>query len=190
MLSLLLAAHSVTWDAQPFWVDFSNFDLFPFFKQFEVHLLTGSVEETVGASGLFQAHCVNSSADYKLSISCITHESGATYNESRFNVSASINGTAHDGIMQLQTTVATGKISSGNIELYTAPPLPRTPGAALVYGPVPPPPPPPPPSCATSYDEAACHAVGSCEWCESDDKLHALCFDKSHTPTAGWSCQQ
>ena len=61
-----------------------------------------------------------------------------------------------------------------------------TPGSAeLIFNP-----PPPPPKCGDAHTKANCSAVaqGACEWCVSDDKSHALCFDKSNVPASGWKC--
>lgn len=68
-------------------------------------------------------------------------------------------------------------------------------GIIWLRGPNPPPRPPPPPKCTLAYTAATCDAVPGtktdlgCVWCTSQDKLHALCFDKQHEPHAGaWSC--
>jgi hypothetical protein len=53
------------------------------------------------------------------------------------------------------------------------------------------PPPPRPPQCQEAHTKDACGSInGSCAWCTSDDKVHALCFDASNVPTSGWSCDK
>ena len=51
LLALIASARALSWHGQPFFVDFSNYDLYPFFQKLDVHLLTGSVDEAVGATG-------------------------------------------------------------------------------------------------------------------------------------------
>ena len=74
------------------------------------------------------------------------------------------------------------------------------PAHAWAPGPLPPPPPPPPLMCPDQYTQTTCDAVTHadssskrCAWCQSDDGVHALCFDLANVPALNrneWKCNR
>ncbi len=139
------------------------------FKVHDMHILNGEVSAT---GGLVSASCLNGT------VKPYTIIFGPT------KLPITINAT-------LETADGTKLAVSGMANCFVpAPPgwpqCPQlhwnTPASATLSGDMP----PPPPACTGAYTQTACDAVdGSCEWCTSSDKLHALCFDKTDLPSAG-----
>jgi len=166
----------------------------PAFHKTDVYNLTGHLSADGGA--VF-ANCHNNTQNHSCS-HLIKFERvyrpypGATMQFYR-NISAKVGGkmlTGHAVFLNIS-----GDVSCLDVFYHTSKNLPAGTlfqGANPPPGPAPPPPPPPPPSyCTNAFDKSTCASKSggeACTWCSSEDKVHALCFTKGHTPQKDWSC--
>lgn len=189
LLQLTALTAALDWYAQPFHVVLtSNVSLF---RETDVHLVTLSIADHVGATATAAVHCVNGTVDdYTIDLTLVTlHD---RFNETLYSGTLKLGGDALPVNMSDGGTV--GVLPQPAVIAAYPEVAPSDPPVVIfVYGPNPPPPPPPPPACETSTTEAACHKVsqaGSCEWCVSVDKVHAECFHADHLPDyKSWHCR-
>jgi len=185
--TLAIAALGLTFNNSMFHVIFSSKDLL---NVRDLHVFNG---EAPDSGGDIAAKCTNGTVDpYTVTFGAFnttTHQRHVSATIKQRSKSEPLDGHAYcyppsevpPGRPACYTLVW-GKVGPGGMQ----------PDAELSFGPNPPPAPPRPPQCQTSYNQAACDAVGAhaCKWCTSSDGLHKLCFDGTNLPTTGWQCEK
>ena len=147
----------------------------------DIHLITGTV---TNAGGTLKVHVLNDSLhDYSIAVG-VARGSYRSFGDRDINATLTCDGRRlpTTGYSSCNTTTCTDVVLtySGSGKKLLAFDLDLGPNLPL--------PPPPPPLCSSAFDKTDCHGIPGCQWCTSQDRVHALCFTAQHEPATNWTC--